>query len=83
MNRLIGKVAIITGAASGMGAAETRLFVQEDAKIVATDVQKELLEKVVKEINVQHPGSAASLTHDESRFITGTELVIDGGQIVR
>ena len=39
MRRLEGKVAIITGAASGIGAAGARLFVAEGAQIVMTDIQ--------------------------------------------
>jgi NAD(P)-dependent dehydrogenase (short-subunit alcohol dehydrogenase family) len=38
MDRLKGKVAIITGAARGMGAVEARLFVSEGAKVVVSDM---------------------------------------------
>ena len=36
--RLAGKVAIISGAASGMGAATARMFAREGAKVVVADV---------------------------------------------
>ena len=36
--RLMNKVAIVTGASSGMGAATARLFAAEGAKVVSTDI---------------------------------------------
>lgn len=41
MARLEGKVAIITGAAQGMGASHARKFVEEGAKVVLTDLNEE------------------------------------------
>lgn len=41
MTRLEGKVAIITGAAQGMGASHARRFVAEGAKVVITDLNEE------------------------------------------
>jgi 3alpha(or 20beta)-hydroxysteroid dehydrogenase len=40
LTRLQDKVAIITGAASGQGAAEARLFAREGARVVVTDLNE-------------------------------------------
>ncbi|WP_088007098.1 SDR family NAD(P)-dependent oxidoreductase [Indiicoccus explosivorum] len=63
MSRLAGKVAIITGAASGQGAAEAEIFAREGAKVVATDIQEDRLQKVVDGIT-QNGGEAIALTHN-------------------
>jgi len=51
MGRLDGKVALISGGARGMGAAEARLFVREGAKVVIGDVLDEAGFQVEAEIN--------------------------------
>jgi len=48
--RLLGKVAIVTGGASGIGAETARVFAQQGASVVLCDVQDELGEAVAKQI---------------------------------
>ena len=48
--RLEGKVALITGAASGMGASMARIFAREGAKVVVADVLEEEGRGVVADI---------------------------------
>lgn len=49
-NRLAGKVAVITGAASGIGEASARLFVAEGCRVVIGDIQQEQGEALAKEL---------------------------------
>jgi len=49
-NRLSGKIALISGASSGLGAAQARLFASEGAKVVIGDVQTDLGNSVVADI---------------------------------
>lgn len=44
MNRLDGKVAIITGAAQGVGLTAVRMFLEAGAQVVGTDINYEKLE---------------------------------------
>lgn len=55
MKRLDGKIALITGAARGIGAAAARIFVQEGARVVLADLLEEPLQDLTQEL-----GDAAS-----------------------
>lgn len=50
MKQLRNKVAIITGAAGGMGAVHAKVFIDEGAKVVLTDIMDEEGKKLAKEL---------------------------------
>lgn len=58
--RLKDKVAIVTGAASGMGASTARIFAREGAKVILTDITDADGEAVAREI-----GGAARYMHQD------------------
>jgi NAD(P)-dependent dehydrogenase (short-subunit alcohol dehydrogenase family) len=50
MGRLEGKIAVITGANSGIGLASAKRFVAEGARVIITGRRKEALDKAVRAI---------------------------------
>lgn len=50
MGKLENKVALITGAAQGMGASHVRMFIDEGAKVVITDINLEAAQKLADEL---------------------------------
>jgi NAD(P)-dependent dehydrogenase (short-subunit alcohol dehydrogenase family) len=74
--RLKGKTAVITGAASGIGAASARRFVEEGAKVVVADVQADLGKSIVGEL-----GDAARFVEcdvtDEDAIVAAIQVALD------
>jgi meso-butanediol dehydrogenase / (S,S)-butanediol dehydrogenase / diacetyl reductase len=50
MKRFEGKVVIVTGAASGIGAATSRRFADEGAHLVVSDIREDVLRPVAEEL---------------------------------
>ncbi|KAL3649057.1 hypothetical protein CASFOL_005460 [Castilleja foliolosa] len=48
---LEGKVTLITGAASGIGAAAAKLFIDQGAAVVVADIQDELAHQLIASID--------------------------------
>lgn len=65
MDRLNGKVALITGAASGIGRAQAEPFAREGAAVVAADLNRAGAEQVLADIEAAG-GSGLALAMDIS-----------------
>ena len=72
MARLDGKVVVITGGASGMGAATARRFVAEGAKVVIGDLQVEKGEAIAQEL-----GAAATFIRTDVGVEADVKAMID------
>jgi NAD(P)-dependent dehydrogenase (short-subunit alcohol dehydrogenase family) len=71
VGRLDGKVALITGAASGMGKVAAALFSGEGASVVVADVTDEAGEATVREI--EGSGGRAAYVHADVSSAAGAE----------
>ena len=73
MARLAGKIAIITGAAKGLGEADARLFAEEGATVILTDMDVKNGQRVANEIGKNAEFQQQDVC-DEDRWI---ELIGD------
>ena len=73
--KLDGKVAIITGSASGMGLEEAQLFAREGAKVVIADVNAEAGEKVASDIKAE--GGEATFIEVNMRDGASVQALVD------
>lgn len=73
--KLDGKVAIITGSASGMGLEEAQLFAREGAKVVIADVNVEAGEKVADDIKAE--GGEATFIEVNMRDGASVQALVD------
>ena len=72
MGRVSGKVALVTGAASGLGRADARALVGEGARVFITDINEAAGRELEQELNATRADSAVFMSQDvasETRWI--------------
>ncbi len=73
MGKLDGKVAVITGGASGIGEASARLFVEQGARVMIADIQDDRGQRLAEEL-----GSTATYLHTDVTQEADVKAAVDG-----
>ncbi|MGM0555234.1 MAG: SDR family NAD(P)-dependent oxidoreductase [Myxococcota bacterium] len=77
MGKLDGKVAIVTGAAGGIGEATTRLFIDEGASVMMVDLDESKLAEVADDIGSENVAISAADISDPAQVEAYVEATVD------
>ena len=81
MNRLSAKIALVTGAARGIGAGIARAFAAEGATVWVTDIDDAAGEAVARELGAQHRYARLDVG-DEAQWRSVVDaLIAEAGRI--
>ena len=75
MSRLQNKVALVTGAASGLGRADAEAMVAHGAKVLITDINAKAGEELAAALNAKSPLSTVFMTQDVRDEARWSEVV--------
>ena len=78
---LNGKVAVVTGAASGIGAASAHRLSREGCAVVLVDIAEEELQRVAEGLNGEHLTVVADVSQEEATQSYVTQAVTHFGRI--
>lgn len=81
MSQLEGKIAVITGAASGIGLATTKALIAAGATVVMVDRNKEALDRIVADCGGKAIAQVTDLLDTESCAAMVPEILAKTGQI--
>ena len=79
MGRLSGKIAVVTGGASGIGKAMVELFQKEDATVIAADINDSTIAEISKLENVH--GYKLNVASDEEWKVFSQKIKTEFGRI--
>lgn len=79
--RLAGKVAIITGASSGLGRTMGAVFTREGAKVVLAARREELVREAAEEAGPNAIGVRADVTSEDDVIATVSRAIEEFGQV--
>ena len=77
LQRLAGKVAVVTGGSAGIGLATGRLFAAEGAAVVLVDLDAEGLQAAVAEIGLASVSHAVADVSDEAQMRSALQAAVD------
>ena len=75
MGRLENKIALVTGAAQGLGAAIAERFVAEGAAVVMTDINEDGVQAEAERLREHRPGNVHALVQDVTREADWTAVL--------
>ena len=75
MSRVEGKVAIITGAASGLGFAATQKLLEEGAKVMLSDINEEVINSMSERLSQFSQTQFSTCIHDVTNEDSWIELI--------
>ncbi|MFI5894138.1 SDR family NAD(P)-dependent oxidoreductase [Actinoplanes sp. NPDC051513] len=81
MRGLAGKVAVVTGAAGGIGAATARRLADEGAHVVAVDLDEDRVEQLVKSLPTEGVAVRADVSAEDGVFSYAEAAVERFGRI--
>jgi 3alpha(or 20beta)-hydroxysteroid dehydrogenase len=81
MNRLDGKVAVVTGAAGGLGSALSRLFVAEGAEVILADVDTVRGEALARELGPAAAFARLDVSNEDEWNAVVDRIVRDKGRL--
>ena len=75
MSRVAGKVAVITGAASGLGYAAAIKLMNEGAKVMLSDINEEIINSMPERLKDFSKTQFSAFTHDVTKEDSWIELI--------